>query len=164
MSDLAVTVVVGVGMSIGLIGVVVPLLPGLVLIWSAALVYGWIVGFGAVGIAAMFVLTVLALAGVAAGVVLPKRAATGAGASRRAQIAGVVGGVIGFFVVPVLGLPVGALAGLFLAEYHASRDLAMARVTTIELARGFGVAVLAQFAIGFVMLLVWALWALTVLL
>lgn len=160
MSDGAVTVVFALLMVTGLIGVFVPVLPGLLFMLTVAVVYGLVVGFGAGGIAAITIIAVLAACGVVVGFVLPKRAAEAAGAARRSQLFGVFGAVVGFFVIPVVGLPVGALLGLLLGEYLDKRDLGVAWTATVSLARGLGLSALVQFGIGFLMLITWSAWAL----
>src|SRR5688500_3847373 len=95
----------GVAMQVGLAGTVVPVVPGLRLLWLAGLLYGIAVGFGSVGTAAFVAMTVLAAAGTVAGVVLPHRAAGAAGAARPSLLLGLVAAVVGFFVVPVVGFP-----------------------------------------------------------
>ena len=91
--------------------------------------------------------------------VLPKRAATESGTSTSSQLAAVVGAVIGFFAIPVVGVVVGALAGIALAEWWDKREWRAARASTIAVAKGFGLSALVQFGIGFVMLVVWLVWA-----
>lgn len=156
------TSIVAVVMVVGLAGVVIPVLPGLVLIWAAALVYGIEVGFGVGGVVVMTILTVLTLVSIVLGVILPKRAATESGATRRSQLVGLIGAVIGFFVIPVVGLVVGALVGVLVAEYKDKGDWPAARTATVGVAKGFGVSALVQFLIGFAMIVVWSLWAATV--
>lgn len=163
MSDLLVTVIVAVAMLVGLAGVVIPILPGLALIWAAALAYGLQVGFGVIGVVVMILLSVLTVASIVFGVILPKRAASESGASNRTQLIGVVGAVVGFFVIPVVGIVVGALVAVLLAEYADKRNWSEARTATIGVAKGFGISSLVQLAIGMVMLAIWSLWALTVL-
>jgi len=160
MSDGVLTIVFALMMVTGLVGVLVPVLPGLVFMFSVALVYGFLIGFGIAGIAAISVIGVLTMAGVAVGFILPKRAADSAGTARRSQILGAVGAVIGFFVIPVVGLPIGALLGLLLGEYLDKGDVGVAWAATIELAKGFGLSALVQFGLGFVILLTWSAWAL----
>ena len=75
-----------------------------------------------------------------------------------------LGGIIGFFVIPVIGVPIGAIAGIALAEYLDKEDWALAKESTIAVAKGFGLSALAQIATGFVILILWAGWAATVLL
>ena len=163
MSDLVLTTIIAVVMLIALAGVVIPVLPGLALIWGAALFYGFQVGFGPGGVVVMVVLSVLLAVSVGAGIVLPSRAAVESGASKRSQWAGLVGAVIGFFAIPVVGLVVGALAGVLIAEYGRTGDWAAARTATIGLAKGFGVSTLVQLALGVIMIGVWSIWAATVL-
>ena len=55
--DLLWTVVVAVAMVVGLGGVVIPVLPGLALMWAAALGYGFAVGWSGVGVTAIVVLS-----------------------------------------------------------------------------------------------------------
>lgn len=88
--------VVAAAMVIGLIGTVVPVMPGLLLIWGAGLVYGVLAGFGGVGIAAFAVMTILLGLGLATGYVLPKRAGVRSGAPKSSIRLGVLGAVIGF--------------------------------------------------------------------
>ena len=162
MSDLVWTVVIAIVMIVALAGVIIPVLPGLVLMWAAALGYGFAVGFGAVGISVMVLLSILTVLSVVLGLLIPRRAAAESGASTISQIAGLAGAVIGFVVIPFVGLPIGALVGVLLAEYLEKGDWALAREATIGMARGFGLSVLVQFSLGMVMLLTWSIWALTV--
>src|SRR5919109_38793 len=90
-------------MAVGAVGTVVPLVPGLALVWAAALVYGVVEGFGGVGTVAFGVITVLAAAGTLAGWVVPARVAGRAGASRSSVLLGAVAAIVGFFVIPFVG-------------------------------------------------------------
>jgi uncharacterized protein YqgC (DUF456 family) len=163
-ADLVWTTLAGVVLVVGLCGVVIPVLPGLLLMWGAAIAYGFAVGWSTTGVAAMVVLTAAVAVSAAASVVVPRRAAAGGGASGWAQLGGLVGAVVGFFVIPVVGVVVGALLGVFAVELGRQGDRHAAWEATVATARGFGVAVLIDLAIGLVMLAVWAGWAATVVL
>ena len=149
-------------MVVGLAGTVLPLLPGPLLMWSTALVYGLVVGFDLVGVAVMTLITLLVALSFTTGVVLPKRAADRAGASKRSQLGGLVGGVIGFFAIPVIGLVIGALVGVMVVEYQAKGDALEAWVATKGVAKGFGLSALVDLAIGLLIVAAWAGWAITV--
>lgn len=164
MTDTAWTLLVGVILVVGLFGVVIPILPGLALMVGVAILYGFVVGWSTAGVVAMVFIGLLFAASVVVGVVLPKRAAAGAGVSNRSMMIAVLGAIIGFFVIPIVGVVVGALAGLLVAAYGESGDWSIARASVVATAKGFGVSVLVQFAIGCVLLLVWAGWAATVVL
>lgn len=158
MDSSVVVAIVAVAMAVGIAGTVVPLVPGLGLVAAAALGYGIVEGFGTVGVVAFAVIVALAIGGSVAGVVLPKRAAGGAGAPRASLFVGAVGAVIGFFAVPVVGLPLGGAVGIFAAELARSGDRAVAWRTTMATLKGFGLATLVQLAAGLAMAVVWVVW------
>ena len=158
--DLAVITLVGLLMAVGLIGTLLPLLPGLPIIWAAALVYGLVEDFGRVGGIAFGLITVLAVAGITAGFVLPHRRVAAKGAPASTVAAGVVLGIVGFFVIPVVGLVLGAVGGVFLAERARTGDWDTAWTTTKDLLVGFGIGVAVEFAAGLAMILCWAAWVL----
>jgi uncharacterized protein YqgC (DUF456 family) len=149
-------------MLIGLCGVIVPVLPGLALIWGVALAYGFLVGFGPAGIAAMVVLTVLLGVSVAKSVMIPRRSAAESGASGWSQLGGVVGAVIGFFLIPVVGFIIGALVGVLLVELLLKGNWDDAWTATKGLAKGFGISALIDLVLGLAMIAVWAAWAATI--
>ena len=108
-------VVVGLIMAVGLIGIVVPPLPGLPLIWAAVLVWalathtqaGWVV-FG--------IATALSLSGLLLQYLLPGRRMAKAGVTTSSTVTGAALGVVGFFVIPVVGGFLGFALGVYLAE------------------------------------------------
>lgn len=159
MSDEVMTLVVLLAMLVGLVGTLVPILPGILLMWSSAVLYAVIVGFDLVAVIVLLLITMLTVAAVVVGVIVPKRAATESGAATSSQIAAAIGGVIGFFAIPIVGVIVGALVGVGLAEWYDKRDWPAARASTIAIAKGFGVSALVQFGIGFLILIVWLPWA-----
>lgn len=159
MDDIAV-VVAGLVMAVGLAGTVVPFVPGLPLIWAAALGYGLAEGFGAPGWVAMAAISALMGAGILAKIVFPKRRADATGAPRSTILVGGIGGVIGFFVVPFVGLPLGALVGVLLAEQRRTSDWQSAWASTKQVAIGFGLGTLAEMSAGALMIACWVVWVL----
>jgi uncharacterized protein YqgC (DUF456 family) len=161
-ADVGWTMLAAVVMIVGLAGVVVPILPGLLLIWLAALGYGFAVGFGPIGVVVMAVLTALVLVSLVLGVVLPKREASGSGASKLAQLGGLAGAIVGFFIIPVVGIVVGALIGVIVVELASKGNWPEAWSATKAVARGFGKSALADLGIGMTMIAFWSIWAVTV--
>ena len=80
------------------------------------------------------------------------------GAPRRSILIGVVGAVVGFFVVPILGLALGGTLGIYLAERLRTGNSGAAWRTTKGTLKGFGLAALAQLATGLAMAAVWVIW------
>ena len=150
---------VAAAMVVGLVGTVVPLVPGLVLIAGAAFAYGLVQGFGTAGVVAMVVVVALSVAGTVAGFIVPQRTASGAGASRLSMLLGVAVAVLGFVVVPVVGMPLGGALGIYLGERLRTGAHAPAWRATVATVKGFGAGVLVQLAAGVAMVLTWAVWA-----
>ena len=150
----------GLVMAVGLIGTVVPAIPGLVLIWVTALAYGSFEGFGIIGWIAMVVITALLCGGLAAKVMVPKRRATAGGAPPSTLVFGAIVGLIGFFTVPIVGLPLGGIAGVLVAEYRRTREWKAARRSTRSVIVGLGIGALLELGAGMAMILSWLVWAL----
>ena len=114
-------VLVGLTILVGLVGVVVQILPGLFLV-AAAVIVGGIVTGGPVG------WTVVAVAVLAPGLafvgeyLLAGRHLKRAGVPFSTMVVGGLLGIVGFFVIPVVGLVIGFVVGVVLAEWLRSRD------------------------------------------
>ena len=109
------TLVAGIMILAGLVGVVVPVLPALPLVWGGVLV--WALGrHDGVAWGALAVATVIAVAGLIVKFLLPGRRLRASGVPTSSLIAGGVLGVVGFFVVPVIGAVLGFVLGVYLAE------------------------------------------------
>ncbi|HYO17656.1 MAG TPA: DUF456 domain-containing protein, partial [Dermatophilaceae bacterium] len=98
-----------------LIGIVVPLLPGLPLVWAAVLI--WAFGEQTTAAWVLFgVSTILALSGFLLQYLLPGRRMAKAGVTTSSTVAGAALGIVGFFVIPVVGAFLGFALGVYLAE------------------------------------------------
>ena len=109
------TVVVGVTILVGLIGIAVPVLPGLLVVWAAVLVWAYEVGTSASWVV-FGIATALALCGVLLQYLIPGRRMAKAGVTTSSTLAGALLAVVGFFVVPVVGAFLGFPLGIYLAE------------------------------------------------
>lgn len=147
-------------MALGVAGTVLPVLPGLGLILAAGLLYGVFTGFGPVGWVVVAVMGALAVGGTAAKYVQAGRRAAGSEPSGAALLLGTVGGVIGFFVIPVVGFPIGGALGVLVAQYQRSGDWSRAWTTTRSVLVGFGIGTLIEVATGLLMVSVWLVWVL----
>jgi uncharacterized protein YqgC (DUF456 family) len=101
---------------VGLVGTVLPALPGLPLVFAGMLLAAWAGGFEQVGVATVAVLGVLTLLALAIDFWATAHGARRVGASRLAIIGAIVGtfagllfGPIGIFVGPFVGALVGEL-------------------------------------------------------
>src|SRR4030067_1235185 len=90
-------------MLVGLFGLIVPIFPGTVIIWLAALGYGVVSGFGALGTVLFVIITILMLAGTLVDNVFLGAGARKGGASWKTIGVALVAGVLGTFIFPPFG-------------------------------------------------------------
>jgi len=146
---------VALAMAVGLAGVLIPVLPGLLLVWAAGLVWTIRDGGGAVRWTVLGVLTALFVGATVTKYVLPARLAAARGAPISTLLAGAAGAVVGFFVIPVLGAPIGGAAAIYLAEYVRLRRPRAALAATKAALVALGLGVLIELGTGVIMVLVW---------
>jgi uncharacterized protein YqgC (DUF456 family) len=109
------TALAGLIIVVGLVGVVVPFLPGLPLVWGGVLL--WSLGrHDGVGWTTLAAATVLLLAGTVVKYLLPGRRLREAGVPMSSMLLGGLLGVVGFFVIPVIGALLGFVLGVYLAQ------------------------------------------------
>ena len=118
-----------VAMFIGVLGVILPLVPGVGFIWIAVLVYAIAERFATIDPITFAVLTVLGAIGVSADLWVSHAGAKVGGASVWSLLAGLLLGLIGaivglvfFGVGAVPGAIVGAVLGIVLAEWYRRKD------------------------------------------
>ena len=157
-NDAFVIALVGLVMLVGLFGTLLPFVPGLPLIWGCALLYGFTEGWDSTSWAAMVVITLLMAAGIFAKVVLPARRLAETGVPRSTLLLGAVAGVVGFFVMPVVGMPLGAVAGVYAAERRRTADAGRAWASTKSAIVGFGIGTLIEMGAGLAMITAWVAW------
>jgi uncharacterized protein len=152
----AATVLAAVLILVGLVGVIVPLLPGPVLIWVGIGVWsfergdltGWVV---------LAVASVVLAIGLVAKYLLPGRQLREAGVPWITLAVGALLGVIGFFVIPLLGLPIGFVLGVYLSEFIRLGSNALAWPSTKEAVIAVGLSMLIEFGAGLMAASVWLL-------
>ena len=153
-----VTILAGVLMLAGVIGILVPFVPDLLLIWAAALGYGLLVGWGEWGAWLFGLITVLGLLGILTETIVGGAGARVAGASYLAIVAGLVLGVVGLIVLPPFGLIIGLLLGTFAVEYVRIRDFRQAGKATLGMGIGYGASFGVKLAFAALMIAAWLVW------
>ncbi len=145
-------------MVVGLFSVLVPILPGLLIMWLAAMAYGIVRGFGTLGAVVMIFITILVVAGSLADNLLMGAGARKGGASWLTILIALLAGVIGTVVFPPLGGFIAIPLAILALEYARRRNFAQAWQALLGLATGFGAAVAARSLIGLAVLGLWLLW------
>jgi hypothetical protein len=148
-------IVLGLVMLVGLVGVIVPVLPGLLLVIAAGVLWAIDRG-GAMAWSVAIVMAAIGIVGMVASNVLPARRTASSGAPPWVVVAGIVGLVIGFFAVPVIGALLGFPAGVFVAELVRHRHPAPAWRATWEALKSVGLGIAIQLGAGVAMIAIWA--------
>jgi uncharacterized protein YqgC (DUF456 family) len=145
-------------MLLGLFSLFIPILPGLLIMWLAALGYGIVSGFGALGIVVMVIITILAAAGSMIDNLFMGVGARQGGASWSTILVALLAGLAGTIFFPPLGGFIAAPLAVLLLEFIRLGDLRQAWLALRGLATGFGAAVLVRFLMGLMILSLWILW------
>jgi uncharacterized protein len=136
--------IIGIAILAGLVGVVIPILPGAFLVLGAICVWafqlntaaGWVtLGIALIAIGVSQVVKYL----------IPGRQMRDAGVPNRTLLFGGLLGIAGFFVIPIVGLFAGFLLGVYVAELHRlGRNQAWP--STLLALRAVGVSIMIELA------------------
>lgn len=115
--------------TLGILGLIIPVLPGLLLCLAGVLLWAWDLDTGMSWIIFSCCVAVAAVGRVVQFLV-PNRRLKAVGVPGFAKLAGLAGAVVGFFVIPYVGMFIGFPVGVFLAEHARLRDARRAWVAT----------------------------------
>jgi len=144
-------IVAGALVAIGLAGIVLPAVPGTILIFAGFVLAAWADGFTHVGTGTLLVLGVLAAASYAIDFLAAALGARRLGASRRAMAGAALGTLFGL-VFGLPGLIVGPFAGAALGELSATRNLARAGRSGVAAWIGFAIGIVVKVGVAFLMI------------
>ena len=137
--------------AVGLVGVVLPAVPGTMLIFAGLVLGAWADGFTRVGPGTLVVLGLLAAASYGIDFAAAALGAKRLGASRRAMAGAALGTLLGLmFGLP--GLIVGPFLGALLGELTTNRDLIRAGRMGVAAWVGFAIGMVAKVAMAFLMI------------
>jgi uncharacterized protein len=151
------TLIAGLAIAVGVVGVLFPGVPGLILCWAGVLV--WAI-FGDGGWPKWLILaaaTVVTALGLTVKWLWPARNLRRIGVPKGSLLAGGVLGLVGFFVVPVVGLIGGFVLGIWLAERARLGDGSPAWTSTVEALKAAGLALLVELSAGLGVAVLWVL-------
>lgn len=109
-------------MVLGVVGCIIPFLPGPPLVFAGALFFAWQMDFEIVGWPSLVILGALALLGATSNLWMGYLGAKTGGASVWASVAAMVGGILGLIFFNVPGAIIGSIGSIVLVEYTRHRD------------------------------------------
>ena len=137
--------------AVGLVGVVLPAVPGTMLIFAGLVLGAWADGFTRVGPGTLVVLGLLAAASYGIDFAAAALGAKRLGASRRAMAGAALGTLLGL-VFGLPGLIVGPFLGALLGELTTNRDLIRAGRMGVAAWVGVAIGMAAKVAMAFLMI------------
>ncbi|NYF57541.1 DUF456 domain-containing protein [Micromonospora purpureochromogenes] len=154
-SQAVVSVVAALAILAGLAGVVVPGLPALPLCWGGVLVWALFGGAGPGRWAVLAAATVVAAGGTVVKYAWPGRNLKRTGVPTSSLLAGGLLGLVGFFVIPVVGLVLGFVGGVFGAERLRLGSNQLAWPATVQALKAAGLSMMVEFLAGLVVAALW---------
>lgn len=148
-------ILLGLVMLTGFIGIVVPVVPGLFLMVAAAL--WWAIADGG-GLGHWFVfgmIVVLAAGGTALKYMIPAKSSAEAGTPTETLVLAFGLAIVGFFVIPVIGAPIGFVLGIYAGEWWRLRDHDQAWPATKAALKGVALGALIEGAAAVMILGTW---------
>jgi uncharacterized protein len=142
-NDVLLDLLVAGALVVAAVGILIPVLPGTFLALGALLVWAIATG-GSIAWAAFGVMAVVIGAGQVLKYLLPHKSLTAAGVPGRSLLIGGVAAIFGFFLIPVVGLVVGFIGGLYVAEHMRLRDWTLAKESTWVAMKATGFSVLIE--------------------
>jgi uncharacterized protein YqgC (DUF456 family) len=140
---------------VGLVGIVVPLLPGTLLVLAAIAVWA-VAEHNVTSWVTLGVVTALLAASTLIKYLWPARRMRAADVSTWSLVAGAVLGIVGFFVIPVLGLLIGFVLGIYLTELAKRHDQRVAWASTKHALKGVALSVGIELCGALLATAVWA--------
>lgn len=150
----ALEIIVAVVIAVGIAGIIVPVLPGTILVLGAILVWALDIASTS-GWAVFAVCTTFLVGGSVVKYLVPGRRLKTAGVPNRTLLIGAVLAFVGFFVIPLVGMFVGFVLGIYLAE-RTRLGAAQAWPSTVHALKAVGVSILIELVAAFLAAVTWA--------
>ena len=155
MNEVLLDLLVVAALVVAAVGILIPVLPGTFLALGALLVWAIATG-GAIAWGAFGVMALVIGAGQVLKYLLPHKSLTAAGVPGRSILVGGVAAIVGFFLIPVVGLIVGFIGGLYVAEHVRLRDWTLAKESTWAAMKATGFSILIELGALMAAAAVWA--------
>lgn len=150
----ATEIIVAVVIALGIAGIIVPVLPGTILVLGAVLVWALEIAT-TTGWAVFAACAALLVGGSIVKYLVPGRRLKASGVPNRTLLFGALLAFVGFFVVPVIGMFIGFVLGIYLAE-RTRLGAAGAWPSTVHALKAVGVSILIELVAAFLAAVTWA--------
>jgi hypothetical protein len=151
-----ITWICAVAIAVGIVGTLLPVLPGGLLIAGAVLVWALVVQTTAGWLVLLAVVLIIA-GGAVLKYFTAGRVMVRSEVPNSSLLAGGLLAIPGFFLVPVIGLVLGFVLGLALAEYRRLRDWRAARSSSVTALGAVGLGILVELGAALLAAATWGI-------
>ena len=142
--DILVTVLAGILLVVAAIGAIYPVLPASLIAIVTLLVWAWVVGSWPAWVAAI-IGSLICVVGWSASALLTGRKLKQLEVPGWSIAVAVVAGIVGMFLIPVVGIFVGFAVGLLVIEALRHKDLRHAFRSSLQTLKAMGTGVVVEF-------------------
>ncbi|WNR45622.1 DUF456 domain-containing protein [Paenibacillus roseipurpureus] len=143
---------------IGMVGAVYPILPGVLAIYGAFFLYGWLISWEPFGFWFWLIQTLIVIIIMVADYAVSAMGVKKFGGSKAAIIGSTVGLIIGPFVIPAFGIILGPFIGAVIGEIIVGTSWKKALSAGVGSVLGFFASSVVKIALQLVMIIVFFIW------
>ncbi|KGN33215.1 membrane protein [Knoellia sinensis KCTC 19936] len=141
---------------VGIVGIVVPVIPGLLVAVLGVLLWAYETG-GSTAWTVFGICLAIYIVGVATQFLVPGKRLRQQGVKTSTLLLAVLLGIVGMFVIPIVGFFVGFVLGIFLVEQSRSRDRAQAWARTKHALKAIAMSMGIELCAGLLIAATWVI-------
>ncbi|MGO4269224.1 DUF456 domain-containing protein [Paenibacillus sp. TAF58] len=143
---------------VGMIGAVYPVLPGVLAIYGAFFIYGWLISFEPFGFGFWLIQSLIVIIIMVADYAVGALGVKKFGGSKAAIIGSTIGLIIGPFVIPAFGLLIGPFLGAVIGEIIIGTSWKKAISAGVGSVLGFFASSAVKIALQLAMIIIFFIW------
>jgi uncharacterized protein len=143
---------------VGMLGAVYPILPGVLAIYGAFFIYGWLISFEPFGLGFWLTQTFIVIVIIVADYAVSALGVKKFGGSRASMIGSTIGLLIGPFVIPGFGLIIGPFVGAVIGEWAMGVGWRQALKAGVGSLIGFFSSVIVKIVLQLAMIVLFIIW------
>ncbi|TXK77562.1 DUF456 domain-containing protein [Paenibacillus sp. N3.4] len=143
---------------VGMIGSVYPVLPGVLAIYGAFFLYGWLISFEPFGVWFWLIQSLIVIIVIVADYAVSALGVKKFGGSKAAIIGSTIGLIVGPFVIPAFGLIIGPFLGAVIGEIIIRTPWKKALSAGFGSVLGFFASSLVKIMLQLAMIIVFFIW------
>jgi uncharacterized protein YqgC (DUF456 family) len=145
---------------VGMLGTIYPILPGVLAIYGAFFIYGWLISFEPFGWVFWTTQTLIVIIIMVADYAVSAMGVKKFGGSKASVIGSTIGLIIGPFVIPAFGLIIGPFVGAVIGELIIGTHWKLSIKAGIGSVLGFFSSVVVKVILQLVMIILFVIWIL----